>query len=167
MLNLKHGNASVAFECTDQECNIEEISDDDEAPAKSSKDKKSNGPDSGKASNLIFKITSKVPYKTVMKGNRLFQFMNPLPPLPNPSSDLNNVRTVSMFKMHFAAQSAVLLKAESMADKAEWINKLRNVAQSKGGQVIGEQGFPLRQSLSDGSLVSIFVRLFFSFTCFI
>ncbi|KAL2339332.1 hypothetical protein Fmac_013778 [Flemingia macrophylla] len=100
-----------------EECNIDEISDDDEGPIKSSKDKKSNGPDSGKASNLIFKITSRVPYKTVMK-----------------------------------AQSAVLLKAESMADKVEWINKLRNVAQAKGGQVIGEPSFPMRQSLSDGSL---------------
>ncbi|XP_027333740.1 dynamin-2A-like isoform X1 [Abrus precatorius] len=100
-----------------EECNIDEISDDDEASAKSSKDKKSNGPDSGKASNLIFKITSKVPYKTVMK-----------------------------------AQSAVLLKAESMADKVEWINKLRNVAQAKGGQAVTEPSFPMRQSLSDGSL---------------
>lgn len=66
---LRHGNPSVAFGCTDQECIIDEISDDDEAPAKSSKDKKSNGPDSGKSSNLVFKITSKVPYKTVMKGS--------------------------------------------------------------------------------------------------
>ena len=33
---------------------------------KSSKDKKANGPDSGKG--LVFKITSKVPYKTVLKG---------------------------------------------------------------------------------------------------
>ncbi|KAL5163763.1 Dynamin-2B [Glycine soja] len=103
-----------------EECNIDEISDDDEASTKSSKDKKSNGPDSGKASNLIFKITSKVPYKTVMK-----------------------------------AQSAVLLKAESMADKVEWINKLRSVAQAKGGQAIGEPSFPMRQSLSDGSLDTI------------
>ncbi|CAJ2649306.1 dynamin-2A-like isoform X1 [Trifolium pratense] len=100
-----------------EECNIDEISDEDEAAAKSSKDKKSNGPDSGKASNLVFKITSKVPYKTVMK-----------------------------------AQSTVLLKAESMTDKVEWINKLRNVAQAKGGQAIGEPSFPMRQSLSDGSL---------------
>ncbi|KAL1334402.1 hypothetical protein HN51_063324 [Arachis hypogaea] len=109
----KHFRGVITLE----ECNIEELSEDDEAPAKSSKDKKSNGPDSGKTSNLTFKITNKVPYKTVMK-----------------------------------AQSTVLLKAESMADKVEWINKLRNVAQSKGGQVIGEQGFPMRQSLSDGSL---------------
>ena len=48
------------------------MTDDDEAPAKSSKDKKANGPDSGKGSNLTFKITSKVPYKTVMKGNHTF-----------------------------------------------------------------------------------------------
>ncbi|KAI4296151.1 hypothetical protein L6164_036133 [Bauhinia variegata] len=101
-----------------EECNIEEMSDDDEASGKSSKDKKANGPDSGKGSNLIFKITSKVPYKTVMK-----------------------------------AHSAVVLKAESMADKVEWLNKLRSIAQpTKGRQVVGESGFPIRQSLSDGSL---------------
>ncbi|KAK7348498.1 hypothetical protein VNO80_23056 [Phaseolus coccineus] len=100
-----------------EECIIDDISEDDEVSTKSSKDKKSNGPDSGKASNLVFKITNKVAYKTVMK-----------------------------------AQSAVLLKAESMADKVEWINKLRNVAQAKGGHAIGEPSFPMRQSLSDGSL---------------
>lgn len=62
--------------------------------------------------------------------------------------------------MHFAAQSAVLLKAESMADKVEWINKLRSVAQAKGGQAIGEPSFPMRQSLSDGSLVSFYLFSF-------
>lgn len=51
-----------------QECNVEEIPDEEEPPAKSSKDKKANGPDSGKASSLVFKITSKIPYKTVLKG---------------------------------------------------------------------------------------------------
>ncbi|CAK8564529.1 unnamed protein product [Lathyrus sativus] len=100
-----------------EECNIDDMSDEGEAPTKSSKDKKSNGPDPGKAANLVFKITSKIPYKTVMK-----------------------------------AESTVLLKAESMADKVEWINKLRNVAHAKGGQAIGEPSFPMRQSLSDGSL---------------
>jgi dynamin GTPase len=65
--------------------------------------------------------------------------------------------------MHFAAQSTVLLKAESMADKVEWINKLRNVAQAKGGQAIGEPSFPMRQSLSDGSLVSNYFTCLFSF----
>lgn len=51
-----------------QECNIEEVPDE-EATTKSSKEsKKANGPDSGKGSSLVFKITSKVPYKTVLKG---------------------------------------------------------------------------------------------------
>lgn len=50
-----------------QECNIEEVSDEEDPPSKSLKDKKSNGPDAGKAS-LVFKITSSVPYKTVLKG---------------------------------------------------------------------------------------------------
>lgn len=52
-----------------QDCNIEEATDEEEPPpSKSSKDKKANGPDSGKGSSLVFKITSKVPYKTVLKG---------------------------------------------------------------------------------------------------
>ncbi|KAI6685219.1 hypothetical protein NL676_031132 [Syzygium grande] len=101
-----------------EECNIEEISDDDEPPPKSSKDKKSNGPESGKGPGLVFKITCEVQYKTVLK-----------------------------------AHSAVVLKAETMAEKVEWLNKLRNVMQpSAGGPVKGESGLPLRQSLSDGSL---------------
>ncbi|XP_054790683.1 dynamin-2A-like isoform X2 [Prosopis cineraria] len=101
-----------------QECNIEETSDDD-APAKGSKDKKADGPDSGKSPSLIFKITSKDPHKTVMKS-----------------------------------ESVVVLKAENMADKAEWISKLRNIAHLIIGedQTIAESGFPMRQSLSDGSL---------------
>lgn len=53
-----------------------------------------------------------------------------------------------------AAHSAVVLKAESVADKTEWLNKLRNVISSKGGQVKGESGPSMRQSLSDGSLVT-------------
>lgn len=52
-----------------QECNIEEAADEEEPPpSKSSKDKKANGPDSGKATSFVFKLTSKVPYKTVLKG---------------------------------------------------------------------------------------------------
>ncbi|GAV63300.1 PH domain-containing protein/Dynamin_N domain-containing protein/Dynamin_M domain-containing protein/GED domain-containing protein [Cephalotus follicularis] len=99
-----------------EECNIEEISDDEEIPAKSSKSKKANGPDSEKVPSLVFKLSSKVPYKTVLK-----------------------------------AHSAVLLKAESMADKVEWLNRLSSVVQpSKGGQA--NSGLPMRQSLSDGSL---------------
>uniref|UniRef100_A0A1D1XT24 dynamin GTPase n=1 Tax=Anthurium amnicola TaxID=1678845 RepID=A0A1D1XT24_9ARAE len=106
-----------------EECNIEEVSDEDEVPSKSSKDsKKANGPDSGKAPSLVFKITSKVPYKTVLK-----------------------------------AHSAVVLKAENMTDKVEWVNKIKNVIQpSKGNASKGapspEVGQSLRQSHSDGSL---------------
>ncbi|XP_007022852.2 PREDICTED: dynamin-2B isoform X1 [Theobroma cacao] len=100
-----------------EECNIEEVADDESGSSKSSKDKKANGPDSGKGPSLVFKITSRVPYKTVLK-----------------------------------AHSAVLLKAESTADKVEWLERLRNVVESKGGQVKGESAPPMRQSLSDGSL---------------
>ncbi|KAI6679067.1 hypothetical protein NL676_039863 [Syzygium grande] len=40
-----------------------------------------------------------------------------------------------------------------MAEKVEWLNKLRNVIQpSTGGQVKGESGLPLQQSLPNGSL---------------
>ncbi|GER27576.1 dynamin family protein [Striga asiatica] len=101
-----------------EECNLEEVSEEEEeAPPKSSKGKKANGPDAAKAPSLVFKLTSRVQYKTVLK-----------------------------------AHSAVLLKAESMADKTEWLNKLRNVISAKGGQVKSESGPPIRQSHSDGSL---------------
>ncbi|KAL9437552.1 hypothetical protein AB3S75_023424 [Citrus x aurantiifolia] len=101
-----------------QECNIGEIPEEEEPPAKSLKDKKANGPDYGKAPSLVFKITSKIPYKTVLK-----------------------------------AHNAVVLKAESTADKAEWINKISKVIQARGGLVrVAESGHTMRQSLSDGSL---------------
>ncbi|KAL0391645.1 UNVERIFIED_CONTAM: Dynamin-2A [Sesamum radiatum] len=109
----RHFRGVIALE----ECNLEDVSEAEEAPLKSSKDKKANGPDAGKTPSLVFKITSRVEYKTVLKS-----------------------------------QSAVVLKAESMAEKIEWMNKLRNVISSKGGQVKGESGPPIRQSLSDGSL---------------
>ncbi|XP_058759088.1 dynamin-2A-like [Vicia villosa] len=101
-----------------EECNIEEVPDEGEPAPKSSKDKKSNGPDSSKV-NLVFKITSRVPYKTVLK-----------------------------------AHSAVVLKAESATEKTEWIKKISNVIQAKGGQIkiLSEGGSSMRQSLSDGSL---------------
>lgn len=45
-----------------------------------------------------------------------------------------------------------------MADKVEWMNKIRSVIQSKGppakGTNASEGGPSVRQSLSDGSLVS-------------
>ncbi|KAK1402420.1 Dynamin GTPase [Heracleum sosnowskyi] len=99
-----------------EDCIIDDGSEEEEAPSKSSKDKKANGPDS-EMPNLVFKITNKVAYKTVLK-----------------------------------AQSDVVLKAESMAEKVEWLKKLRNVIGAKGGIVKGEFGVPMRQSLSDGSL---------------
>ncbi|KAL5073400.1 hypothetical protein RYX36_012384 [Vicia faba] len=101
-----------------EECNIEEVPDEGEPAPKSSKDKKSNGPDSSKV-NLVFKITSRVPYKTVLK-----------------------------------AHSAVVLKAESLTEKTEWIKKISNVIQAKGGQIkiLSEGGSSMRHSLSDGSL---------------
>lgn len=96
-----------------EDCNLEEVSEEEEAPSK--KDKKANGPE--KPPSLVFKITSRVPYKTVLK-----------------------------------AHSGVVLKAESMADKTEWLQKLRTVISSKGGQVKGDTAPSMRHSLSDGSL---------------
>ncbi|XP_021287616.1 dynamin-2A-like [Herrania umbratica] len=101
-----------------EECSIEEVSDEEEPAPKSAKDKKANGPDKGPS--LVFKITSKVPYKTVLK-----------------------------------AHSAVVLKAESMADKVEWKNKLSKVIQPSRGSTKGastDGGPGMRHSLSDGSL---------------
>ncbi|MCI33664.1 dynamin-2B-like protein, partial [Trifolium medium] len=109
-----------------QECNIEEVPEENDPPPKSSKDKKSNGPDSSKV-NLVFKITSRVPYKTVLKGK--FSFGS--------YESLN-------------AHSAVVLKAESATDKTEWINKISSVIQAKGGQIriSSEGGSGMRHSLS-------------------
>lgn len=56
-----------------------------------------------------------------------------------------------------AAHNALVLKAESMVDKNEWINKLQKVIQARGGQVGGAS---MRQSLSEGSLVSDTKKLF-------
>ncbi|KAG9145888.1 hypothetical protein Leryth_019561, partial [Lithospermum erythrorhizon] len=132
-----------------EDCNLEEVSEEEEAPSKSSKDKKANGPDA-KVPNFVFKITSRVPYKTVLKGKpallsfccRLYVY-----------SLLNIIIDVANLPIRVAAHSAVVLKAESMADKTEWLNKLKNVISLKGGQVKSESGPPsMRQSLSEGSL---------------
>ncbi|XP_047082497.1 dynamin-2A-like [Lolium rigidum] len=100
-----------------EECNMEEIEEED--ISKNSKDsKKANGQEKGPS--LLFKITNRVAYKTVLK-----------------------------------AHSAVILKAESMADKIEWMKKIRGIIESKGGSVKGSntpEGGPIRQSRSDGSL---------------
>ncbi|XP_022853427.1 dynamin-2B-like [Olea europaea var. sylvestris] len=52
-----------------QECDLEDFSEENEASSKSSKDKKTNSPDGGKRPSLVFKITSMVPYKTVLKSH--------------------------------------------------------------------------------------------------
>lgn len=57
-----------------QECNLEEVSEEEAPPTKSSKDKKANGPDVVKAPSLVFKLTSRVQYKTVLKGTFSFSF---------------------------------------------------------------------------------------------
>ncbi|KAJ6794979.1 dynamin-2A-like [Iris pallida] len=108
-----------------EECNIEAISDEEEF-SKSSKDsKKKGGGDTAKGPSRMFKITNKVPYKTVLK-----------------------------------AHSALVLRAESVADKIEWMNKIGNVIQpSRGipgkGVSPSDVGTSMRQSLSDGSLDTI------------
>ena len=51
-----------------QDCVIDDASEEEAAPSKSSKDKKASGPDA-ETPNLVFKITNKVAYKTVLKGN--------------------------------------------------------------------------------------------------
>ncbi|ESQ35835.1 hypothetical protein EUTSA_v10006739mg [Eutrema salsugineum] len=93
-----------------EECTIEEIPEEEVEKSKSSKDKKADS----KGPGLVFKITCKVPYKTVLK-----------------------------------AHNALVLKAESVVDKNEWINKLQKVIQARGGQV---GNVSMRQSLSEGSL---------------
>jgi dynamin GTPase len=141
------------------------MSDEEEAPSKSSKNKKANGPDSGKAPSLVFKITSKVPYKTLLKGSGISIFRLPLCAVCRIFSFISLWLSCAMcanifFNMYFAAESAVVLKAENMADKVEWLNKLRNlVGPSKAGEVKGESGLPIHQSFSDGYLVSYSTKL--------
>ncbi|RRT84358.1 hypothetical protein B296_00011467 [Ensete ventricosum] len=121
-----------------QECNVEDLSEEDEPPKSSKDSKKSNGPEKGPS--LVFKITSKVAYKTVLKGNYVML------------CEHNNNR--------FSAHSAVLLKAENMADKVEWVNKIQKITGSRGNPLKGatdsEASPAIRQSHSDGSLVGKF-----------
>ncbi|XP_047075677.1 dynamin-2A-like [Lolium rigidum] len=105
-----------------EECNLEEV--EEEEPSKSLKDsKKANGPEKGPS--LVFKITNRVAYKTVLK-----------------------------------AHSAVVLKAESIADKVEWVNKIKAVIQSKGGsfKAADADGGPLKQGQPEGSVKDAMVR---------
>jgi len=56
-----------------------------------------------------------------------------------------------------AAHNAVILKAESMSDKTEWVSKIKSIVDPKGlaakKQNSSEGGGPMKQSHSDGSLV--------------
>ncbi|KAL5222266.1 hypothetical protein ABZP36_026979 [Zizania latifolia] len=47
---------------------------------------------------------------------------------------------------------AVILKAENMADKTEWVTKIKSIVNTKGASA--KSGVPMRQSHSDGSLLS-------------
>ncbi|URD74557.1 Dynamin GTPase effector domain [Musa troglodytarum] len=98
-----------------EECNLEEVSDEDDPPKSSKETKKAKGPEKGPS--LIFKLTSKVAYKTVLK-----------------------------------AHSVVALKAENIADKVEWMNKIRNITGPSKGVPDSEATPTIRQSRSDGSL---------------
>ncbi|KAF2588589.1 hypothetical protein F2Q70_00041803 [Brassica cretica] len=51
-----------------QECTIEELPEEEVEKSKSSKDKKANGPDS-KGPGHVFRLTCKVPNKTVLKAH--------------------------------------------------------------------------------------------------
>lgn len=91
-----------------------------------------------------------------MKGNLvvIISLVNWLPPRTIIRSE-TPLLGVELISLHFAAESTVLLKAESVADKVEWLKKLGNIAHpSKAGQIVGDSGLPMRHSLSDGYLVS-------------
>jgi hypothetical protein len=57
-----------------------------------------------------------------------------------------------------AAHNAVVLKAETIIDKTEWVTKIKSIIDSKESATKRpnalEDGLPMRQSPSDGSLVS-------------
>jgi dynamin GTPase len=60
--------------CILQECNLEEILDEEDPPRSSKDSRRSSGTDFGKAPSLVFKITNKVAYKHVLKGNLISVF---------------------------------------------------------------------------------------------
>lgn len=67
LLRVKH----LIWSCVWQECFLEDGAHEEQAPAvkKSSKDKKSANGQVNSEANLMFKLSHKVPYKTVFKGN--------------------------------------------------------------------------------------------------
>uniref|UniRef100_J3MT40 dynamin GTPase n=1 Tax=Oryza brachyantha TaxID=4533 RepID=J3MT40_ORYBR len=56
------------------------------------------------------------------------------------------------YKNVLKAHKAIILKAESMTDKTEWVTKIKSITEQKGTSA--KSGLPMRQSHSDGSLLS-------------
>ncbi|OQU80466.1 hypothetical protein SORBI_3007G131000 [Sorghum bicolor] len=60
------------------------------------------------------------------------------------------------YKNVLKAHNAVILKAESMSDKTEWVTKIKSIVDPKGlaakKQISSEGGGPMKQIHSDGSL---------------
>ncbi|KAF2919728.1 hypothetical protein DAI22_08g157400 [Oryza sativa Japonica Group] len=56
------------------------------------------------------------------------------------------------YKNVLKAHKAIILKAESMAEKTEWVTKIRSIVDQKGASATS--GLPMKQSHSDGSLMS-------------
>ncbi|CAL5012566.1 unnamed protein product [Urochloa decumbens] len=63
------------------------------------------------------------------------------------------------YKNVLKAHNAVILMAESMSDKTEWVSKIKNIVDQKGLSAkkpnASEGGAPMKQSHSDGSLDTI------------
>jgi len=81
-----------------EECILEDGPEESDAEDTKSKSKKSNGSAEDPTANLIFRVSHKVAYKTVLK-----------------------------------AHHSIILKAENMAEKLEWMSKLRSCIEGKGG----------------------------------
>ncbi|OMO51555.1 hypothetical protein CCACVL1_29731 [Corchorus capsularis] len=109
-----------------EECSIEEVSDEEEPAPKSSKDNPKSSKDK--------------------KANG---------PDKGPSLVFKITSKIVATPVSLAAHSAVVLKAESMADKVEWMTKLSKIIQPSRGPMTGgssTDGPGMRHSLSDGSL---------------
>ncbi|XP_062196872.1 dynamin-2A-like [Phragmites australis] len=79
-----------------------------------------------------------------------------VPDIGNDPSLMFKITHKIAYKNVLKAHNAVILKAESMADKTEWVTKIKSIVESKGSSAkrpnASEGGVPMRQSHSDGSL---------------
>ncbi|KAK8925935.1 Dynamin-2A [Platanthera zijinensis] len=76
-------------------------------------------------------------------------------PDPKASTLAFKITSKVEYKTVLKAHNAVVLKAESLSDKIEWVKKLRSISQSRGIPPKGTPGYDvgsMRQSHSDGSL---------------